>query len=177
MPPCAQCKARQFCGMKYKIRQEKDGDADAIKNVVARAFKGKSFADDDDPLIVERLRSDGSLVLSLVAETGGKIIGQVALSPAKIGDLKYLCLGPLAVVPEHQAKGIGGDLVGHALGVAQAYGRDGVVLLGDPNYYSRFGFEKVDTVTYAGMGASHVQVLPFTYVPSGELTMHAVLSG
>lgn len=163
--------------MKWKIRQETEKDAAAIRDVVARAFEGKAFADDDDPLIVERLRADGSLVLSLVAEAGGRVIGQIALSPAKIGDLKYLCLGPLAVLPEHHAKGIGADLVGHAIGVAQGYGRDGVVLLGDPNYYSRFGFEKVESVTYAGQGASHVQVLPFTEVPSGELTMHAVLSG
>lgn len=163
--------------MKWKIRQETDRDAATIRDVVARAFEGKSFADPDDKLIVERLRDDGSLVLSLVAEAAGRMIGQVALSPATIGDLKYLCLGPLAVVPEHQRKGIGSDLVGHALGVAQAYGRDGVVLLGDPKYYGRFGFEKCPSVTYDGQGASHVQVLPFTGTPSGPLKMHRVLSG
>lgn len=163
--------------MKYKIRQEKEGDEAAIKNAVTRAFDGKSYADDNDPLIVERLRADGSLVLSLVAETGGKVIGQVALSPAKIGDLKYLCVGPLAVVPEHQRKGIGSDLMGHALGVAQAYGRDGVVLMGDPSFYGRFGFEKVAGVTYDGQGADYVQVLPFTQTPSGALTFHAAFSG
>ncbi len=163
--------------MKYKIRQEKEGDEAAIKDVVTRAFDGKSYADDNDPLIVERLRADGSLVLSLVAVAGKQMIGQVALSPAKIGDLKYLCVGPLAVVPEHQRKGIGADLMGHALGVAQAYGRDGVVLMGNPNYYSRFGFEKMASVTYDGQGAEYIQVLPFTDAPSGPLTMHAVFSG
>ncbi|WP_375281163.1 GNAT family N-acetyltransferase [Pseudooctadecabacter sp.] len=163
--------------MKYKIRQEKESDSAAIRDVVARAFEGKSFADPDDKLIVDRLRDDGALVLSLVAEAGGKIIGQVALSPAKVGGLKYLCVGPLAVVPEHQGKGIGADLMGHALGVAQAYGRDGAVLLGDPKYYSRFGFEKVAGVTYDGKGADALQVLPFTDAPSGAVTFHPVLSG
>lgn len=163
--------------MKYKIRQEKSGDEAAIRDVVARAFEGKPYGDDNDPLIVERLRADASLVLSLVAVAGGKIVGQVALSPAKIGDLKYLCVGPLAVLPEHQRKGIGSDLMAHALGVAQAYGRDGAVLMGDPKYYSRFGFEKVASVTYAGQGAEYIQVLPFTEAPSGTLKFHAALSG
>lgn len=163
--------------MKWKIRQEKEGDEAAIRDVVSRAFAPKPFADPDDELIVERLRADGSLVLSLVAQARGAVIGQVALSPAKIGDLKYLCLGPLAVLPEFQGKGIGADLVGHALGVAQAYGRNGVVLLGDPNYYGRFGFKKVAAVTYDGQGADYVQVLPFGDDPSGALTFHPVLSG
>jgi len=167
----------QCWGMKYKIRQEKEGDENAIKDVVARAFEGKPYADENDPLIVERLRADASLVLSLVAVAGKQIIGQVALSPAKIGDLKYLAVGPLAVLPEHQRKGIGSALMGHALGVAQAYGRDGVVLQGDLNYYSRFGFEKMSSVTYDGQGADYIQVLPFTDAPSGPLTFHPVLSG
>jgi len=163
--------------MKWKIRQEKEGDAGAIRDVVERAFEGKDFADPDDKLIVDRLREDGSLVLSLVAEARGQVIGQVALSPAKVGDLKYLCLGPIAVVPDHQGKGIGGDLMGHALGVAQAYGRDGVVLLGDPNYYSRFGFERYPAVTFDGKGADALQLLPFTESPEGAVTFHPVLSG
>ncbi len=162
--------------MKYKIRQERDGDEAAIRDVVERAFAGKSFADPDDKFIVERLREDGSLVLSLVAEGRGQLIGQVALSPAKVGDLKYLCLGPIAVVPEQQGKGIGGDLMGHALGVAQAYGRDGVVLLGDPKYYSRFGFEKFASVSYDGKGADALQLLPFTEPPSGKVVFHPLLT-
>ncbi|SLN59987.1 GNAT family N-acetyltransferase [Pseudooctadecabacter jejudonensis] len=162
--------------MKYKIRQEKEGDAAAIRDVVAQAFKGKSFEDPDDPVIVERLRDDGSLVLSLVAEAGGEVIGQVALSPAKIGDSPYLCLGPIAVLPGHQGKGIGSDLMGHALGVARVYGRDGVVLMGDPKYYSRFGFKRVAAITYEGEGADYIQVLPFGADPSGPLSLHPLLT-
>ena len=55
--------------------------------------------------------------------------------------------------------------MGHALGVAQAYGRDGVVLQGDLNYYSRFGFKVFDTVTYDGDGAEYIQLLPFDDAP------------
>ena len=162
--------------MKWKIRQETDGDEAAIADVVARAFAGKVFADDDDPLLVGRLRDASALVLSLVATHKGQIIGQVALSPATIGAGRYLCVGPLAVVPEHQRKGLGSALMGHALGVAQAYGRNGVVLQGDLNYYSRFGFEVFASVTYAGEGAEYIQVLPFTGIPSGEVKFHPVFA-
>ena len=163
--------------MKWKIRQEKDGDEDAIRDVVERAFEGKSFADPDDKFIVERLREDGSLVLSLVAEARGEVIGQVALSPAKVGDLKYLCVGPIAVLPDYHGKGIGSDLMGHALGVARGYGRDGVVLLGDPNYYSRFGFKNFADVTYDGDVGKALQLIPFTVAPSGQVVFHPLLSG
>ena len=162
--------------MKYKIRQEKEGDEAAIVDVIARAFEGKGFAEDSDRTLVDRLRESGGLVLSLVATQGKDVVGQVALSPAKVGDAKYLCVGPIAVLPHVQGKGIGSALMGHALGVAEGYGRDGVVLQGDPRYYSRFGFKVFDSVTYAGDGAEHVQLLPFEDAPSGEVLFHPVFS-
>jgi putative acetyltransferase len=163
--------------MKYKIRQETIGDEAAIKDVVARAFDGKFYADENDALLVDGLRNAGVLILSLVATLKGQIIGQVALSPATIGDARYLCVGPLAVLPDHQRKGVGSALMGHALGVAQVYGRDGVVLQGDLNYYSRFGFEVFSSVTFTGEGAEYIQVLPFKETPSGDVKFHPVFSG
>ena len=176
-PPCALCIGARHCCMKYKIRQEKEGDEAAIVDVIARAFEGKSYADERDPYLVDGLREAGGLVLSLVAAQGKEIVGQVALSPAKVGDAKYLCIGPIAVVPDVQRKGIGSALMGHALGVAQAYGRDGVVLQGDLTYYSRFGFKVFDGVTYAGDGAEYIQLLPFENTPSGEVVFHRIFSG
>lgn len=163
--------------MKWKIRQETPADEQAIAEVVARAFAGQPFADDNDALIVGALRVAGALVLSLVATEKGRIIGQVALSPATIGAWRYLCLGPLAVLPEYQRRGVGTALMGHALGVAQAYGRDGVVVQGDPKYYNRFGFEVFPQIAFAGEGAEYIQVLPFTGTPSGEVKFHAAFSG
>lgn len=160
--------------MKFKIRQEAEGDEAAIVEVVTRAFEGKPYASDDDPKIVGRLRDAGALVLSLVARHKGQIIGQVALSPAQVGEGRYLCVGPLAVSPQFQGNGVGSALMGHALGVAQAYGRDGVVLQGDLTYYSRFGFKVFPSVTYAGDGAEYIQVLPFNGAPSGEVKFHPV---
>jgi putative acetyltransferase len=163
--------------MKWKIRQETEGDEAAITHVVARAFEGKSYGDENDAKLVEGLRDAGALVLSLVATHKGQIIGQVALSPATIGVGRYLCVGPLAVLPDHQRKGVGTALMEHALGVAQAYGRNGVVLQGDLNYYARFGFETFPSVTYAGEGPEYIQVLPFNCTPSGEVKFHPVFNG
>ncbi|SMX32113.1 GNAT family N-acetyltransferase [Octadecabacter ascidiaceicola] len=162
--------------MKYKIRQEQEGDEAAIVDVIARAFAGKSYADEGDATLVDRLREAGGLILSLVATQGKEIVGQVALSAARVGDGKYLCVGPLAVAPHQQRKGIGSDLMGHALGIAQAYGRDGVVLQGDLHYYSRFGFKVFDTVTYDGDGAEYIQLIPFEDTPTGAVVFHRVFS-
>lgn len=163
--------------MKWKIRQEKDGDEDAIRDVVARAFAPMPFGDDHDQHIVGALRDAGALVLSLVAVSGKTIIGQVALSPANVGGGRYLCLGPLAVSPDHQRKGIGSALVQHALGVAQVYGRDGVVLQGNLNYYSRFGFKAYDGITYAGGGVDFIQFIAWGDPPAGEVTFHPAFNG
>jgi putative acetyltransferase len=88
-----------------------------------------------------------------------------------------LCVGPLSVLPDHQRKGVGTALMGHALGVAQVYGRDGVVLQGDFKYYARFGFETFPSVTFAGEGAQFIQVLPWGGTPSGEVKFHPVFNG
>jgi putative acetyltransferase len=88
-----------------------------------------------------------------------------------------LCVGPLSVLPDHQRKGVGTALMGHALGVAQVYGRDGVVLQGDLKYYARFGFETFPSVTFAGEGAQFIQVLPWGGTPSGEVKFHPVFNG
>lgn len=169
--------ACQIGGMKWTIRQETEGDEAAITSVVAQAFEGKPYADDNDAKLVDGLRAVGALILSLVATQKGQIIGQIALSPATIGEDRYLCIGPLAVLPKYQRKGVGSALMGHALGVAQVYGRDGVVVQGDLRYYSRFGFEVFDGVTFAGDGAQFIQVLPWAGTPKGEVRFHPVFAG
>lgn len=163
--------------MKWQIRQEKPGEEEAIRDLVAQAFAPMPYGDENDQHIVGRLRDAGALVLSLLAVSGKTVIGQVALSPATIGSGRYLCLGPVAVLPEHQGKGIGSDLIHHALGVAQAYGRDGVVLMGNPAYYERFGFKRYPAVTYDGEGAEYVQILPIGADPAGAVTFHRAFNG
>ena len=125
-----------------EIRPERTGDVEAIGEVVEAAFLGMPYADGDEAELVAALRSDNSLSVSLVAERGGSIVGQVAFSPARSsGDSSsWYALGPVAVLPAHQGNGIGSSLVRAGLRAISALGANGCILTGNPTYYSRFGF-------------------------------------
>ncbi|HET8759135.1 MAG TPA: N-acetyltransferase [Solirubrobacteraceae bacterium] len=110
------------------IREERDGDRAAVRAVEIAAFGRDVEAD-----IVDALRGDPACALSLVAELDGEIVGHVLLHRGSRG---VTTLGPLAVLPSHQRRGIGTALMHGAL--ARIPGP--VVLLGHPDYYRRFGF-------------------------------------
>lgn len=162
--------------MKWKIRQEKSGDEAAIADVTRAAFAGKSYADGDEDELPGKLREAGALVLSLVAVDGKAVIGHVALSPAKVGEARWLALGPVSVMPKHQGKGIGSALVNNAVSVAQAYGRGGVVLEGDPAFYSRVGFVASEGLTMNGKPSRHLQAIAFEGDAVGDVQFHPVFS-
>jgi putative acetyltransferase len=88
---------------------------------------------------VDRLRSDGDLVLSLVAESAETITGHVAFSRMR-APFRALGLGPVGVLPAHQNCGIGAAMIEAGLERARDDGWDVVFVLGDPPYYQRFGF-------------------------------------
>ncbi|WP_181773012.1 GNAT family N-acetyltransferase [Amycolatopsis pittospori] len=125
------------------LRQETPADREAIHAVHLAAFAKRSVPVVEAKL-VDELRADGDLLgaLSIVAERDGEVVGHVCCSPARLGsdDKATVGLGPLGVLPEYHASGIGSALVHAVLGAADALGYGAVVLLGDPNYYSRFGF-------------------------------------
>lgn len=86
--------------------------------------------------------------LSYVAAAGGRVVGHVVLSPARLDAprrlVDVLTLSPLAVLPAHQGRGTGGRLIAHALAAADAAGVPLVFLEGPPGYYGRRGFERAD---------------------------------
>ncbi|ANN21604.1 GCN5 family acetyltransferase [Amycolatopsis orientalis] len=125
------------------LRQEIPADREAIHAVHLAAF-AKLSVPVVEAKLVDELRDDGDLIaaLSIVAERDGEVVGHVCCSPGWIGEdgKSAVGLGPLGVLPEYHASGIGSALVHAVLGAADALGYGAVVLLGDPRYYSRFGF-------------------------------------
>ena len=117
------------------VRHEKVSDRAAVHALVTAAF-GRS----DEADLVDRLREDGSVVLSLVALDDNVIVGHILLTRME-APFTALALAPLAVRPDNQRSGIGSQLVHAALDRVRAAGWQAVFVLGDPKYYARFGFD------------------------------------
>jgi putative acetyltransferase len=120
------------------IRAEKESDRNVVYTVNVSAFETPSEAN-----LVDALREQASPVVSLVAESGGKVIGHIMFSPVSLPghlNVKLMGLGPMAVAPEHQRNGVGSALVRAGLEQCTELGFSAVVVLGHPEYYPRFGF-------------------------------------
>lgn len=122
------------CFSMIAVREETDADRGAVRAVVEVAFGGTAEAD-----LVDALRADGDAALSLVAEEAGVIVGHVMLSVLD-APAPFLALAPLSVTPLHQRRGYGGRLVRAASESAAERGWQGILVLGNPDYYGRFGF-------------------------------------
>ncbi|MFD1197274.1 GNAT family N-acetyltransferase [Brucella gallinifaecis] len=155
------------------IRNETIDDIPAISRVVTEALKILAQSTGTEAGIVERLRAEGALTLSLVAEDKGKVIGYLAGSAARVGSQDgWGLIGPLAVLPARHRQGIGTALMAEALKRLRATSR-GAALVGDPAYYSRFGFRAFPELGVAGVPPEVVQALPFDgNEPRGELIHH-----
>lgn len=147
--------------MSITIRPERTGDERAIHEVVRAAFTDHPHSDGSEPAIVDRLRADGDLKISLVAEDGGEIVGHVAFSPVAISDGSegWFGLGPVAVAPHRQREGIGAALIEHGLALLRERAARGCVVLGDPAYYARFGYAHDPALTYPGPPPEYFQRL------------------
>jgi putative acetyltransferase len=125
--------------MQVTVRRETTQDVGAVRVINKRAFERTEEAD-----IVDALRGVAHPQVSLVAESDGRVVGHIFLSPVTIesGDSIFdaMGLGPVAVLPELQRKGVGSELVRRGLEECGRLGRQVVVLVGHPHYYPRFGF-------------------------------------
>ena len=121
------------------IVHERPEDANAIRFVLEEAFGQSNEAD-----IVDALRHRGALTLSLVALREDEVVGHIAFSPVTIesaeSSFDAIGLGPMAVLPPNQGKGIGSQLVRTGLELCRKAGHEIVVVLGHPDFYGRFGF-------------------------------------
>jgi putative acetyltransferase len=121
------------------IRQETSEDINSIHYVNEQAFGQPQEAS-----IITRLRNRGKVSLSLVAEEESNVIGHVLFSPVTIESAKdsfeAITLAPMAVLPKHQRKGIGSELVTAGIKKCRRLGFEIITVLGHPEFYPRFGF-------------------------------------
>ena len=158
-----------------KIRKEAPSDAAAIEAVTYAAFKDMPYTEHTEQFIIRELRKSGVLSISLVAEDNSAVIGHVAVSPVTISDSAagWYGLGPISVAPEHQGGGVGSQLMEHALNELRTMGATGCVVLGEPGYYSRFGFIAEQSLVFPGVPAEYFQAISLNgSLPSGTVSYH-----
>jgi len=158
------------------IRTERSTDMATIDAVTVAAFRSAEHSSGTEQFIVRALRDSGQLAVSLVAEVEGEVVGHVAVSAVTIttGAAGWYGLGPVSVVPERQRMGIGKMLVTQALAELRQSGAAGCVVLGEPAYYSRFGFRTDPRLVLPGVPAEYFQVIAFDgMLPVGHVAYHA----
>jgi len=147
------------------IRKETTSDIEAITQVTIAAFRTLPISNHTEQFIIKALRAAGALTLSLVAEIEGRVVGHVAKD--------WYGLGPVSVLPEYQKQGIGKSLINEGLSLLKQLGGQGCALVGDPNYYKRFGFKNFPELIHEGIPQEVFLVLPFNEkIPQGIVVFH-----
>jgi putative acetyltransferase len=128
-----------------RIRAERPGEADAVRAIHLAASPTWMAA-----ALVDRLRDDGDALISLIAEADGEFFGHVLFSPVTLDPpakpIAGAALAPVAVLPAHRGRHLGSRLVLAGLESCREADVDFVVVLGDPVFYSRFGFRSAQRV-------------------------------
>lgn len=166
--------------MPIEIRKETGNDQAAIRFVTEIAFRDMPYAGGDEQDVIDRLRSVGALSLSLVAILDRDIVGHIAFSPARAADNTgpWFGLGPVSVLPERQRRGIGSALVEAGLAEIEKRGALGCILMGNPEYYRRFGFELAPENAPDDEPAEFFMLKLFAAVrSSGAFRFHAAFYG
>lgn len=124
---------------RVQIREERPEDREAIHRLNLAAFSHGPEA-----AVVDRLRGSCPEYLSFVAIESSEVVGHILFTPATVDSSPVVGMGlaPMAVLPSHQRRGIGSRLVRHGLEFLRGAGCPFVIVLGHPEYYPRFGFEK-----------------------------------
>jgi putative acetyltransferase len=155
------------------VRPETQGDRQAALEVERLAFQQDRDGEPADDIVaaIETLREEeGSF--ALVAEQEAEVVGHVQFSRAWVGESPVVLLGPVGVRPDSQGRGAGSSLIRAGLEEARRRGETAVILLGDPNFYGRFGFVAGSTF---GLRNPAVGVQPSGFVVREEDFMIAPL--
>jgi putative acetyltransferase len=129
-------------GYFMEIRDQAKDDAEAVYRLVEMAFDGQAEAD-----LVAELEGSGDVEFALVAEAEGQIIGQILFSRLQSPE-RSLALAPVSVVPDRQNTGVGSLLVRTGIERSRRKGWGAIFLLGEPDYYNRFGFATSTTAKF-----------------------------
>ncbi len=168
------------------IRPENESDHKAIEALTYLAFENHPHhevgAKPTEHVIVNTLRENSALSLSLVAEDDTGIIGHIAFSPVTIGKKQcgWYGLGPVSVVPKHQGVGVGSKLILAGLDILNTQNAMGTVLLGDPQYYGRFGFKRNTNLVLPDVPPEYFLALSFstekTLLTAGTVNYHSAFN-
>jgi putative acetyltransferase len=161
--------------VEFTVRSEVPDDVSAIAAVTVEAFLNAAHTSHTEQLIVSALRKAGQLSVSLVAELQGEIIGHVAVSPVSISDgaVGWFGLGPIAVIPRLQNRGVGSRLMRSSLQELRERGAAGCVLLGEPKFYGRFGFQAEPHIRLPDVPPDHFLALSLGgTLPKGTVSYH-----
>jgi len=162
------------------IRDEKKTDYEVISEVTISAFETMEISNHTEQFIIEALRSAKALTVSLVAETGGIVVGHIAFSPVTMSDgtEDWYGLGPVSVLPDFQRKGIGKALIQEGLSCLKNLKAKGCCLVGHPQYYQKFGFMNVEGLALEGVPQEVFFALSFDgNIPQGNVFFHEGFKG
>ena len=162
-----------------QIRDERREDFANIYTLIQSAFSDKDFSSGTEGPIVNGLRQSGDLTLSLVAKRSGTLVGHIAFSPASVGEHSenIYALGPVAVDPALRSQGIGTALIRAGLNRLRALEARACILVGDPNYYCRFGFIGDCGLRSGDLPQSYVQAIVWgEKLPKGEVSFAPAFS-
>ena len=157
------------------IRKEQPSDVGGIADITKAAFTNHPYSRVTEHFIINALRAADALTLSLVAEMDGTPVGHVAFSPVTFtdGTEHWYGLGPVSVLPAYQKQGIGTHLINKGLEGLKDVGARGCVVVGEPAFYTRFGFQNPDQLKHERVPRENLLALSFcNEMPAGIVAFH-----
>lgn len=159
-----------------QIRPETENDYDTIYKLIQTAFQTAAVKDGDEQDFAVNLRKSEGYIpeLALVAELDNKLIGHIMMTKTYVhqpdgNTFEALLVAPLSVLLEYRGKGVGSALMNEAIRIACSLGYKAAFLVGDPNYYHRFGYKQA-----SNYGIKSKENIPDQYVQALELVLNGL---